>query len=125
MSYSKKDKAGYAKRLRRHGTRAEKIARPYLALVGYKCQVYDPTGFLPDFYSSVFRVAIEIDGSVHGGKAQKQQDKYKDSVRRKNKVYTMRAGNTYAINAPIILMGEALLTGVIYRMYRTIRNVTI
>ena len=116
--YSLKDKQTYAKRMRRNATSGEKALRWWLYIVGYGFQEYDAAGFLPDFYSKFAGVAIEVDGSIHKRKDIKYMDRYKDQSRRRKKNYTLRVSNTMAVKYPAIVAGEALLTGIIYKLWR-------
>jgi very-short-patch-repair endonuclease len=116
--YSLKEKLKYAKRLRKHGTKAEKKLRPYMWVAGYKYQEYDDAGYLPDFFSKYAGVAVEVDGSIHKRKEVKQMDRMKDRRRAQKHNYTMRVSNRAAENYPAVVAAEAILTGVIYKLYR-------
>jgi len=116
--YTKKQKRKYANNLKSKATRGEKSIRLGMWLIGYKFQAYDPTGYLPDYYCHISRVALEVDGSVHKG-IQKKVDRHKDKVRRRNKIYTMRVSDWYAYWFPALVIIEAGLTSMIYSLWRT------
>jgi very-short-patch-repair endonuclease len=109
----------YARALRRHQTDAER-ALWCLLFIGYLPQ-RAVHGFVPDFYSPIFCVTIEVQGSVHKLRDVKRRDKTKRQALRARGVYTIYVSNTYALKAPIIVMAEALITGIIWRLWIMVR----
>lgn len=119
MKISTKAKKRFARGLRKHQTDAEK------ALWVLRLATYSPQqvihGYIPDFYSKAFRTAIEVNGSVHNSREVKRRDKAKRKILRGNGVYTLRVSNTYAVRAPVIVLAEAILTGIIWRLWTMVR----
>lgn len=57
-------------------------------------------GYIADFYSAQFRLAIEVDGKSHLTKKAKEDDKSKESAFFRHQIMTIRVSNHDAINNP-------------------------
>ena len=104
----------YAKALRKHQTRGER-SLVLLRLMGYKPQ--EPVGgFIPDFYSKYFKVAIEVNGSVHDNKAVKARDKKKRRKLLRQGIITLYIKDARARKHPIICITEVLVLSLTWRL---------
>lgn len=57
-------------------------------------------GYIADFYSAQFRLAIEVDGKSHLTKKAKEDDKSKEIAFFRHQIITIRVSNHDAINNP-------------------------
>lgn len=111
-------KKRYARKLKKRATDAEKalyILR--LMSFGFQKICY---GTIPDYYSSVLRLALEVDGSVHRGK-RKHTDDMRDSQRRYWGVYTLRVPNWEAQYFMPLVVLDVIVIGICWRIYTMIK----
>lgn len=93
----------------------------WLRLIGYRWQAYDKAGYLPDYYSRLWHVAVEIDGSIHKRKEVRVMDKAKDKRRRHKGIYTLRLSDKRAQRGSIFMVIEIVLTSALWFLWSVVR----
>lgn len=91
------------KELRNNATEAEKILwiRLRKSQLGYKfIRQYSAGPYILDFYCPRYRLAIELDGSVHNNPDSKIHDKERDEYLKAHNITTVRFWNS-EVNADI------------------------
>lgn len=114
-------KRRYAKKQRKSATAGERRLRIGLWIIGYSWQKYDPIGYLPDFVSDIWCVAIEVDGGIHNRPDVKGFDR--DKARRRMsqaRYHTVRITDRAAKDRPIEMIAYVVLVSVAWRVLRFI-----
>ena len=97
----KPEKRIYAKNLRRHPTKAEKILwsdlRSYQLGFHFRRQVII-LGWIVDFYCPQAKLAIEVDGLYHDNISEK--DAYRKTIMEKHGILTLRIDNELVETGP-------------------------
>lgn len=91
-------KVKFAAKLRKRMTSSEQMLWTILRSINtYHGTNFQPQqifcGFIPDFYCSITRVVIEVDGSIHNRPRVARRDRIKDSVYHANRATLLRFTN--------------------------------
>lgn len=114
-------KKQYAKGQRKRATAGEKRLRYILLVLGYGWQHYDPVGYLPDFVSGIWCIAVEVDGTIHNRSDVKRFDRQKARRRFKQAgYYTVRVSEAAGKDRPGFTAIRILIVGIVWRSLRFI-----
>jgi very-short-patch-repair endonuclease len=90
-----------------------------LLACGYRWQKYDPIGYLPDFVSDIWCVAVEVDGGIHNVGSVKRFDRQKARRRMQQAGYhTIRLSEGGAKARPILNVGYVIAVSMVWRVLR-------
>jgi len=67
-------------------------------------------GFIVDFYCAELRLAVEVDGTVHGGRAQAEYDEARSQALAQAGVIVVRINNEHVSEAGLVALVEPYVT---------------
>lgn len=109
----------YARRLRRRQTQGEKALWPLRFLIFLPQRAV--AGRIPDWYSPIWKIAIEVNGSVHKLPHVREADRRKRRAFKRAGIYLINYSDWWAKKAAAVVLVEVLITICLFTTWRGLR----